>query len=226
MKGSGKLKERIVKTNEASEKKEKSQGVVVLLTVGRVLFRIFSLILNVLLTFLLIGMITAVIVGTVFAMYIKNYIDPTLDTSLLVTRGTDTTTRIYYTKYASEEDRINGKGVDIEIENQRLYGSDNSIWASYDQFPQHLKDAFISIEDHRFESHNGVDWIRTSSAMLGFFFGEGDYGGSTITQQLIKNLTNDDEPTIQRKVQEIFRALDLEKKLDKTEILEMYLNII
>ncbi len=198
----------------------------VLIVVGKVLLRILSVVMNVLLTILLIGMITAVIVGTVFALYIKNYVDPTIDASLLVTRGTDTTTRIYYTKYDSEEDRILGNGEDIEIENQRLYGSDNSIWASYDQFPQHLIDAFTSIEDHRFESHNGVDWVRTANAVVGFFFGEGDFGGSTITQQLVKNLTNEDEPTIQRKVQEIFRALDLEKKLDKTEIMEMYLNII
>ncbi len=198
----------------------------VLKIVGRVAFRVFSVLLNVLLTVLLIGMITGVIVGTVFAMYIKNYVDPSIDASLLLSRGTDTTTRIYYTKYDSEEDRINGVGHDIEIENQRLYGSDNSIWASYDQFPQYLKDAFTSIEDHRFWSHNGVDWVRTSSAVLGFFFGDGDYGGSTITQQLIKNLTGEDDPTIQRKVEEIFRALDLEKKLDKTEILEMYLNVV
>lgn len=198
----------------------------ILKIVGRVAFRVFSVFLNIFLTVLLIGMITGVIVGTVFAMYIKNYVDPTIDASLLVSRGTDTTTRIYYTKYDSEEDRINQVGHDIEIENQRLYGSDNSIWASYDQFPQELIDAFISIEDHRFLSHNGVDWVRTSSAILGFFFGDGDYGGSTITQQLIKNLTGNDEPTIQRKVGEIFQALDLEKKYDKSEILEMYLNVV
>ncbi len=193
---------------------------------GTILFRIFSVVFNILLTVLLIGMITGIIVGTVFCLYIKNYVDPNLDASLLVTQGTDTTTRIYYTDYASEEDRINGIGTDVEIENQRLYGSDNSIWASYDQFPEQLVEAYISIEDERFWSHNGVDWIRTSAAVFGFFFGEGDFGGSTITQQLIKNLTDDDDATIQRKVQEIFRAINLEKQLDKTEIVEMYFNIV
>jgi len=221
------MNEDIIQSQNGSEEEKPRKPVVsALMVIGKVLYRVFSIVLNVLLTVLLIGMITGVIVGTVFAMYIKNHVDPTIDASLLVKRGTDTTTRLYYTKYDSEEDRILEKGVDVEIENQRIYGSDNSIWASYDQFPQYLKDAFISIEDHRFESHNGVDWVRTSSAMFGFFFGKGDYGGSTITQQLIKNLTDEDEPTIQRKVQEIFRALDLEKKLDKTEILEMYLNIV
>ncbi len=193
---------------------------------GTVFYRVFAVIMNIVLTVLLIGMITGIIVGTVFCLYIKNYVDPTLDASLFVTRGTDTTTRIYYTDYASEEDRINGIGTDVEIENQRLYGSDNSIWASYDQFPEELVEAYISIEDERFWSHNGVDWIRTSAAVFGFFFGEGDFGGSTITQQLIKNLTDDDDATIQRKVQEIFRAINLEKQLDKTEIIEMYFNIV
>lgn len=194
--------------------------------VGRVFYKVLAILLDIIITVLLIGMITGIIVGIVFSLYIKNYIDPTIDASLLVTEGSDTTTRIYYTEYESEEDRILGNGTAVEIENQRLYGSDNSIWSSYDQFPQELIDAFISIEDHRFESHNGVDWIRTGKAVLGFFFGKGDFGGSTITQQLIKNLTDDDDPTIQRKVQEIFRAINLEKQLDKTEILEMYLNIV
>lgn len=193
---------------------------------GKVLLRILTVILNVFLTILLIGMITGIIVGTVFSLYMKNYIDPTMDTSLLVTAGKDTTTRIYYTEYATEEDRINGIGTDVELENQRLYGSDNSIWASYDQFPKALVDAFISIEDHRFESHKGVDWIRTGKAVIEYFFGDGDFGGSTITQQLVKNLTDDDDVTIQRKVQEILRAINLEKQLSKNEIIEMYLNIV
>ncbi|MBR0302268.1 MAG: penicillin-binding protein, partial [Clostridia bacterium] len=207
-----------------SEKKERTKAA--LSHIGKVAYRVFALLLNIVLTILLIGMITAIIVGLRFAFYIKNNIDPTIDDSLLKMRGSDTTSRLYYTEYASEEDRINGNGISYELEGQELYGSVNSIWASYDQFPQYLIDAFISIEDHRFESHNGVDWIRTSSAMFGFFFGKGDYGGSTITQQLIKNITNEDEPTIQRKVQEIFRALNLEKKLSKSEIMELYLNIV
>lgn len=211
---------------ESSDNEKKKKILACLGIAGKIFYRIFAVVLDILITVLLIGMIMGIIVGTVFSLYIKNYVDPTIDTSLLVTEGSDTTTRIYYTEYETEEDRILGNGTPVELENQRLYGSDNSIWASYDQFPQELIDAFISIEDHRFESHNGVDWIRTGSAVMGFFFGDGDFGGSTITQQLIKNLTDDDDPTIQRKVQEIFRALNLEKQLDKTEILEMYLNIV
>ena len=117
-------------------------------------------------------------------------------------------------------------GVAVEMEDQRLYGSENRLWVSYDQIPKHLCDAYIAIEDKRFESHHGVDWITTLKATFGFLTNTDSAGGSTITQQLIKNLTGDDEVRIQRKVQEIFRALNLEKQYSKEQILEMYLNTV
>ncbi len=199
---------------------------VILIRVGKVALRVLSYVLNILLTILLIGLICGVIVGTVFAIYIKNYVDPEIDSSLLKGAGSDTTTRIYYMDYETEEDRINEEGTAVELEDQRLYSSDNSIWVKYEDIPENLVNAFISIEDHRFKTHNGVDWIRTSKAVVGYFFGSGDFGGSTITQQLIKNLTGDNENSPQRKVQEIFRAINLENEMSKEQIMEMYLNII
>lgn len=143
---------------------------------------------------------------------------------MLSTSGTDTTTRIYYMDYEDRENRI---GTPVEIENQRIYSSDNSIWVSYSQMPENLINAIVSIEDHRFWDHKGVDWIRTAKAIPNYFFGsDGVFGASTLTQQLIKNLTNEDQVKIQRKVQEIFRALNLEKQMSKPEILEMYLNVV
>ncbi len=143
---------------------------------------------------------------------------------MLSTSGTDTTTRIYYMDYEDRENRI---GTPVEIENQRIYSSDNSIWVSYSQMPENLINAIVSIEDHRFWDHKGVDWIRTAKAIPNYFFGsDGVFGASTLTQQLIKNLTNEDQVKIQRKVQEIFRALNLEKQISKPEILEMYLNVV
>ncbi|MCI8590405.1 MAG: PBP1A family penicillin-binding protein [Clostridiales bacterium] len=113
------------------------------------------------------------------------------------------------------------------MENQNLSAIENRVWVSYNEIPKNLVNAFIAIEDKRFESHHGVDWIRTLSATANFFMPGGkSYGGSTITQQVIKNVTGYDDVTIQRKVQEIFMALNLEKKLDKSEILEIYLNTI
>jgi len=195
--------------------------------IGKIILRLLSYVLNIVLTLMLVGLITGVIVGSVFAIYIKNNIDPSLDTSLLIAAGTDTTTRIYYMDYETMEDRQNRSGTAVEIEEDRIYASENSLWASYSQFPEYLTQAFIAIEDHRFREHNGVDWLGTGKAAVNFFLEfEEVRGASTITQQLVKNITQEDDVRIQRKVQEILRALNLEKEKSKEEILEMYLNII
>ncbi len=199
----------------------------VLRIIGRILFKIFSYFMNILLTVLLIGLITGIIVCSVFAIYINNYLDLEIDPSLIVTANTDSTTRIYYMEYDSIEDRINRNGTPIELEDQRLHDGTNTIAVTYNQIPQNLINAFISIEDKRFMSHNGVDWITTAQAVLNFVLPTGSSaGGSTITQQLIKNVTEEDEVTIQRKVQEIFRAINLEKVKSKEEIITAYLNIV
>ena len=196
-------------------------------TIGRVGGRVLGYILNFFLTILLIVAITGVIVGAAFLIYVNNYIDPEIDLSAF-SINQDHTTTIYYTDYS---DRENGIGEEKELEDQRLYGSENSLWASYGQMTKnhkYLVRAFVAAEDRRFFSHNGVDWLRTLSAVRTFIFPSGDrvFGASTITQQLVKNITGDNEATIERKVQEIVRALNLEKQKSKEEILEMYLNIV
>ena len=83
------------------------------------------------------------------------------------------------------------------------------------------------LEDERFFSHHGVDWKRTLGATLLTLTGSNDsYGGSTITQQMLKNMTGENQNTINRKVKEIFRALEFEKDNTKSQILELYLNMI
>ena len=113
------------------------------------------------------------------------------------------------------------------VEDTKLYGeSGKLIWADYDQFPQYLIDATVAAEDKRFWQHQGVDFSRTIQATLSFLTGDDSGGGSTITQQLIKNVTGEKEVRIDRKVKEIFNALALEKKYSKEQILEAYLNVI
>ena len=113
------------------------------------------------------------------------------------------------------------------VEDTKLYGeSGKLIWADYDQFPQYLIDATVAAEDKRFWQHQGVDFSRTIQATLSFLTGADSGGGSTITQQLIKNVTGAKEVRIDRKVKEIFNALALEKKYSKEQILEAYLNVI
>lgn len=188
--------------------------------IGRVILRMFSWVLNILMTVALIGMITGTIVGGVFALWIKNYIDPTIDTSNLTT-SQDLTTQLYYMDFSESP-----LGVPVEIEDQRLHSEENRLWVSYNDLPQDLVDAFVAVEDHRFWKHKGVDWYATIGATFKWVTGTGSRGGSTLTQQLVKNITQDDDVTIQRKVQEIFRALNLEKQKSKEEIIELYLNTI
>ncbi len=114
------------------------------------------------------------------------------------------------------------------VEYEQLYDTEHRIWVSSKQIPDYLKDAFVAIEDERFYSHKGVDIKRFAGAAMQYVTKKGNssYGGSTITQQLIKNLTQDDDYSIKRKIQEVYRAFNLEKELSKEEILEYYLNTI
>ena len=109
---------------------------------------------------------------------------------------------------------------------QQVYTTTDRQWASLDEIPQDLIDAAVAIEDKRFYEHQGVDWITTIKACVNLFFGSGDAGGSTITQQLIKNVTEENSVTVQRKVMEIFRAIIFEQQYDKDLIMEHYLNEI
>ena len=91
--------------------------------------------------------------------------------------------------------------------------------------------AFVSIEDERFYDHMGIDVKRTLAATVKYAFskvgiGSSSYGGSTITQQTVKNITKEKDRTWQRKVKEMARAYYIEKELSKDQILELYLNLI
>ena len=114
-------------------------------------------------------------------------------------------------------------------EYQRLYSGENRVWVDYDDMPQCLIDAIVASEDHDFWNHNGVSWKRTFYAFLNeIFHMSSTQGGSTITQQLIKNITDEKQVSglsgILRKVREIYRALEMEKNYSKEQILETYLN--
>lgn len=111
-----------------------------------------------------------------------------------------------------------------EIELLRLHGTENRIWVDLKDIPQNMRDAFIALEDKRFNEHKGVDWKRTIGVMIVSRY-EGQ-GGSTITQQLVKNITGKNEVTFVRKYNEILTALNLEKNYTKDQILEAYLNTL
>lgn len=101
---------------------------------------------------------------------------------------------------------------------------------SISEMSEYLPKAYIAMEDKRFYSHNGVDIKRTTGAILGKVTGNSSYGGSSITQQLVKNVTKDDARSgmegITRKVKEWAKAIQVERMISKDQILELYLNII
>jgi penicillin-binding protein 1A len=106
------------------------------------------------------------------------------------------------------------------------HGLENRIWASIDEIPPVLENAFIAIEDVRFHSHNGIDLKRIAGSFVNNLLNESLQGGSTITQQLIKNTLLTPERTYKRKIQEAYLAIQLEQKYTKDQILEAYLNTI
>ena len=195
----------MAKTNEFGEAKRPGSGF------GRVL----RAILKVLGTVLLVLVLTMSIFACLFAVYVKNDLSQQTEFSM-EGFALDQTTVIYYTDPTTGEDVVL----------QKLYGGANRTWVKYEDIPSNLIHACIAIEDKRFLEHQGVDWITTMKACVKMFLGSGTAGGSTITQQLIKNLTGAEEVTVRRKLVEIFRALEFEKQYTKTEILEWYLNII
>ncbi len=112
-----------------------------------------------------------------------------------------------------------------------LSGAENRTYAPIDEISPYLPQAFVSIEDERFYEHKGVDVKRTAGATFKYIMsklgmGSSDFGGSTITQQVIKKVTGEDDKSSLRKAKEIIRAFQLEKWLTKDEIIELYMNLI
>ncbi len=127
----------------------------------------------------------------------------------------------------------------IEFSNSEVYDADGNLLCelngnekrkiiSLEQMPEYLPKAYVAIEDERFYEHSGVDIKRTGAATVTYLVngGKSSFGGSTITQQLVKNITDEDEDSALRKVKEMARAIQIEKEISKDDILELYLNII
>lgn len=173
-------------------------------------------VIKLVLSLFLVGIITFCLIAGAVVVYAFGFVDSTMVEDLDELSLGFTTT--IYTQ--------NDKG-EWE-ENQRLHGMYNRIWVPLEEMPQDLIDAYVAIEDRRFYDHDGVDWKRTVSAFANLFlhFYSSNQGGSTITQQLVKNLTGDDSTSPMRKVREIMRARTLEMNYYKDTIIECYLNTI
>ena len=172
------------------------------------------LVLQVLGTLLLVALTTSALLACFAAVYVKTVILPMTPLDL-DNFNLGINSILYY-----EDD--NGQTHELRT----LHGDENRVWVDYEDIPEDLINATVAIEDRRFWEHSGVDWIRTAKAILLMFTGQDIQGGSTITQQLIKNLTLYNDTTVKRKVVEIFRALEFTKNYSKPTTLEWYLNYI
>ncbi len=175
--------------------------------------------LRLILTVILIGVISACIVGSVMVIYIVNSFDadsylPKLGKMSMENRS------VIYVKDSNDQ----------WVAYQNLLGG-NSVWIDLAEIPVNMQNAIIAIEDERFWDHDGVDLKRTVAAMGNlamnrlFHLGSTEYGGSTITQQLIKVTTQNKDHSIKRKINEILAAIELERnRSTKQQVLEAYLN--
>lgn len=173
----------------------------------------------VLLTLFLVGICTVGMMAGIFMKYVETSVMPTTQ----VDAADYTMALSSFIYYHDDEVTAN----DGWVEYQTIYGDKNRVWVSLDEMPEALWKAAVAIEDERFFQHQGVDWRRTGYAVANMFIGmRNTFGGSTITQQMLKNMTEDWDGTVNRKVREIFRALEFEKDNTKWQILELYLNMI
>lgn len=172
------------------------------------------IILRVILSVLSVTAITATLILLSLRVYVLSLTDDNITLNL-------SNAKLALTSFIYVNDE-NG----VPQEYQRIFNSENRIWVEFNDIPAQMIDAIIAIEDKRFYEHKGVDWVRTGGAVINLLKGSQSYGGSTLTQQLIKNITADNEVSLTRKLREIFRAIHLEQKYSKDEIIEAYLNIV
>ncbi len=156
-------------------------------------------------------------------MYVLPYSRATMDLSLMELEHHGAPAALY-----TAEPQENGDTVYRFMAEALPPSGGRSVRVTYEEMPKNLLDAFIAMEDKRFYTHKGVDLKRTLHAVWDYMVsvGNASFGGSTITQQVVKNLTGKNERTPERKLTEMFCAWDLEKRVSKEKILEVYLNIV
>lgn len=171
--------------------------------------------------------ILAVVILTLFgigtlALYTHRNVDFEADEAMFMDAKNEGSISLYYDLDLNDGDRYTP-----ELFYEMTGLEDNRKWYSYEEFSEYLCGGFIAMEDRGFFSHHGVDIKRTLAATLNLVFKRTkSFGGSTITQQVIKNISGDNEKTVKRKLEEIIRAYHIESSHSKEEIFELYLNII
>lgn len=166
-------------------------------------------------TILIVTVLLSLILLTVAALVGKR-VDYSLDEELFKKATEESTT--YYYAYNRDDELL---------EVWKSFSAGKREWVSLSDVNDVLIKGFLAVEDRKFYSHKGINVKRTIAAMANYILkSKNSFGASTITQQVIKNISGDNETTVERKINEIFRAMHLEKNHSKDEILEVYLNIV
>lgn len=167
------------------------------------------------------GIIFLSLIGFVFALFLALYINKNIDFSVDEALF-KSTQGVYPTRFFAFDDAGNA------VEFYSIYNlGERREWLEYESINENIKNAFVATEDRAFFEHSGVDVKRTAYALFNSVFHvTRKFGASTITQQLIKNISGDNDNTYRRKFDEIIRALHLERNHSKEEIFELYLNIV
>ncbi|MBQ2661364.1 MAG: transglycosylase domain-containing protein [Clostridia bacterium] len=163
-------------------------------------------------TLKILGVLVVLVGATGFGLIMgiaKAYVDTTPDLDVSLLTKSEKTSYIY---------DINGAVITT------FSGMEYRDWADIEDIPDMLKNAVIAIEDVRFYKHSGVDYKRLFSAVVNTLRNADTHGGSTLTQQLIKNKILSNEQSYKRKIQEAYLALEVETEIEKDQILEAYLN--
>ncbi len=190
------------------KKKKRSVGRIIAKTVGWIFLTVF--------TICVIGILTAGIFAKIFMTYV--------DTTLIPSLG-DVTSEEMKLALASTIYDKNGTPILPLYDNSEDTGGNREL-VKYSEIPRHLIDALVSIEDHRFWEHHGVDWVGTVASIRDTLLHGNTRGGSTITQQLLRKMYDDKDVTVRRKFREICRALEYEKSVGKEDIITDYLNTV
>lgn len=153
------------------------------------------------------------------AVYYKENVNVEYDESLFEREARESSTVFYANSNPNSDEYVPVK--------LNVHGAEKKIYYELNEISEYVIDGFIAVEDRGFYSHSGVDMKRTALAAAKYISGDKDtFGASTITQQLIKNISGDNEVSVRRKITEILRAYSLEKNHTKSEIMEAYLNVI
>ena len=186
--------------------------------VNKVIKKILGGIGVAILCLLMVLVISVTIVGSALTVFVVNLMDDTSEVKLDDVSSS-------YTTYIYAQD-----GNDWLVYDMISNEGEKRIWVNLEEIPQHVRDAFVYSEDERFNSHDGVDFYGIAVAAMEIVTGQSRRGASTITQQTIKNITGDDDVDgiagYERKIREIYRAVQLEKEYSKDDILEAYLNLV